>query len=181
MGVGNTFGSDTALKKLDMFHEVMVKRNFTKKAILIGLSRGAFYAYRYAIHHPENVAVIYGDSPVCSYLSWPKKIDEKNWNLLLQAYNFSDNSEAETFEDVPLSDKALELYKTYNISMINVVGDTDQIVPVAENTNILAEKYRRIGGNIVVIHKQHDGHTPHGLDDASPIVDFILSHSPVPN
>jgi hypothetical protein len=56
-----------------------------------------------------------------------------------------------------------------------VVGDADEVVPVAENTAILEERYNKLGGKIRVIHKPGIGHHPHSLQDPAPIVDFILS------
>jgi len=48
--------------------------------------------------------------------------------------------------------------------------------PLAENTAIVAKRYKALGGTIEVIHKPGVGHT-HGLKDPKPIVDFILKHS----
>ena len=63
------------------------------------------------------------------------------------------------------------------IPIIDVVGDTDDVVPVAENTAILEKRYRELGGQIQVIHKPGIGHHPHGLDDPTPVVQFILKNN----
>jgi hypothetical protein len=57
--------------------------------------------------------------------------------------------------------------------LIHVVGDTDDVVPVSENTAIIEQRYTTAGGTIRVIHKPGIGHHPHGLDDPKPVVDFI--------
>jgi len=41
-------------------------------------------------------------------------------------------------------------------------------VPVAENTAVLAERYRALGGRIEVILKPGVGHHPHSLEDPAP-------------
>lgn len=64
------------------------------------------------------------------------------------------------------------------IAIIHVVGDADDVVPVAENTAIHEERYRKLGGEIRVIHKPGVGHHPHGLDDVSPVVDWVKRHTP---
>jgi hypothetical protein len=47
---------------------------------------------------------------------------------------------------------------------------------VAENTDVVVERYRALGGNIRVITKAGIGHHPHSSDDPAPIVNFLLSH-----
>jgi len=49
-------------------------------------------------------------------------------------------------------------------------------VPWDENTGVLAERYRKLGGNITLIPKPGVGHHPHGLTDPAPIVEFIVKH-----
>jgi hypothetical protein len=36
-----------------------------------------------------------------------------------------------------------------------------------------------MGGNITLIAKPGVGHHPHGLDDSTPLVDFIVRHASV--
>jgi hypothetical protein len=55
-----------------------------------------------------------------------------------------------------------------------VVGDTDDVVPVSENTAVVERRYRELGGDITVIHKPGVGHHPHGLDDPAPVMEFIV-------
>jgi lysophospholipase L1-like esterase len=57
-----------------------------------------------------------------------------------------------------------------------VVGDADDVVPVAENTAIAEARYQAMGGTFEVIHKPEGGHHPHSLEDPQPIVDFITQH-----
>ncbi len=49
--------------------------------------------------------------------------------------------------------------------------------PVSENTAIIEQRYKTMGGQIQVIHKTDVGHHPHSLKDPKPIVDFILKHA----
>ena len=62
------------------------------------------------------------------------------------------------------------------IPVLHLVGDADDKVPVAENTTVLAERYRKLGGSIEVIVKPGVGHHPHSLSDPAPVVDHILAH-----
>ena len=63
-----------------------------------------------------------------------------------------------------------------DVPILHVVGDADDTVSVAENTDVVAEMYLALGGDIRVITKAGGGHHLHGLDDPTPIVNFLLSH-----
>jgi alpha-beta hydrolase superfamily lysophospholipase len=71
----------------------------------------------------------------------------------------------------------LSTLETAGIPLIHVVGDADDVVPVAENTAIIEQRYRALKGTIEVIHKPGVGHHPHGLDDPAPVVKFIVEHT----
>jgi pimeloyl-ACP methyl ester carboxylesterase len=179
--VGNTFGSPTALTQCDAFYDVLRAQGLAGKAVLIGLSRGGLYAYRWAAANPEKVAVVYGDAPVCDFKSWPGgrgigKGSPADWANLFECYGFGDEAEALAYTGNPV-DTLAPLAKA-GIAIIHVVGDSDEVVPVAENTAVVEERYRALGGTVEVIHKPDIGHHPHGLDDPTPVVRFVLDHLP---
>ena len=66
------------------------------------------------------------------------------------------------------------------IPIIHLCGDADEVVPYPENTVILKERYEKLGGAITVMVKPGFKHHPHGLDDPTPLVEFILAHSAKP-
>lgn len=180
ISVGNTFGSPDALKAFDEFYQVLVAQGLASKAVLIGISRGGLYAYRFAAEHPERVSVIYGDAAVGDFKSWPGgkgkgKGSPKDWVLLQQYYGFRDEAEALAFRGNPVD--RLEPLARAGVALVHVVGDADDVVPVEENAGVIEQRYRQLGGQIEVIHKPGVGHHPHGLDDPAPVVAFILKHS----
>jgi pimeloyl-ACP methyl ester carboxylesterase len=129
--------------------------------------------------NPDKVAVIYGDAPVCDFKSWPGgkgkgKGSTSDWTALLKCYEFKDEAEALAYRGNPI-DTLAPLAKA-KVALIHVVGDADEVVPVAENSALVEERYRLLGGEIQVIHKPGVGHHPHGLEDPSPVVKFILEH-----
>ena len=71
IAVGNTFGCPTAVQQFNAFYEALTARGLARRPVLIGLSRGGLYAYRWAAENPDKVSVIYGDAPVCDFKSWP--------------------------------------------------------------------------------------------------------------
>ncbi len=68
----------------------------------------------------------------------------------------------------------LEPLARAKIPLIYVVGDADTIVPAAENALLIEERYKALGGRVQVIHKPGADHHPHGLDDPTPVVKFII-------
>lgn len=63
------------------------------------------------------------------------------------------------------------------IPILHVYGDADEVVPWEENTGALARRYQALGGEIALIAKPGCGHHPHGLDDSTPVVEFIVRHT----
>jgi pimeloyl-ACP methyl ester carboxylesterase len=179
INVGNTFGCPTSVNHFNAFHRFLTSKGLAQKAVLIGLSRGGLYSFRWASENPEKVAVIYADAPVCDFKSWPAgrgmgSGSKDDWTSLLSCYAFKDESEALAYLGNPIDTLApLAIAK---IPLIHVVGDIDMDVPWTENTAIVEARYRKLGGEIVVIHKANVAHHPHGLDDPTPVVDFILDH-----
>jgi len=60
---------------------------------------------------------------------------------------------------------SLEPLAKAQVPVLLVVGDADDVVPVAENSAIVEERYKKLGGPITVIHKPGVGHHPHSLKD----------------
>lgn len=175
--VGNTFGCPAALKHFDAFYATITAKGLAKKGTLIGISRGGLYAYNWAARNPDKVVCVYGDAPVCDFKSWPGgkgkgKGSQPDWTALIKDYGFANEAEALAYRQNPI-DELAPLAKA-GVAIIHVVGDTDDVVPVAENTQILEERYKTLGGNPVVIHKPGVGHHPHGLEDPAQVVRFIL-------
>ena len=54
------------------------------------------------------------------------------------------------------------------------MGDADFVVPAAENALLIEQRYQALGGVVQVIHKPGVDHHPHGLEDPTPVVRFIL-------
>ena len=100
---------------------------------------------------------------------WPCAVSGKktgvtavSFDIDLKATDFSDKDNLK-----PLAEAG--------IPVIHAAATDDEVVPVSENTDILEPRYRALGGVIEVI--RHPGkHHPHGLQDPTPIINFILKH-----
>ena len=60
------------------------------------------------------------------------------------------------------------------VPLLHICGDADEVVPYPENTVILKKRYEELGGKMHLIVKPGFKHHPHGLDDPTPAVEFIL-------
>lgn len=178
--VGNSFGSPSAIARWDeLYAYLRFEHLFADRVVLEGMSRGGLLIYNWASRNPEKVACIYGDNPVCDFKSWPAgkgegKGSPRDWARCLEFYGFTE-AEALAYTGNPIDQ--LKPIAEAGIALIHVVGDADQVVPVAENTAILEKRYKALGGEIQVIHKAGLGHHPHCLKDPTPLVEFILRHN----
>jgi pimeloyl-ACP methyl ester carboxylesterase len=185
LSISDKFGSPEAVKSWDVFYQELTgKYGFAKKTALIGLSRGGLYCYNWAIANPDKVACIYADAPVCDFKSWPggklKGLgkgdgDIAEWNKMLKAYGFKSDAEAIAYQGNPIDN--LKPLADEKVPLLHVYGDADTDVPWDENTGVVAERYRKLGGNITLIVKPGVGHHPHGLTNPAPIVDFIMKYA----
>lgn len=178
--VGNTFGCPSALESFDAFYAAVTARGLAAKGTLVGISRGGLYAYNWARLNPEKIVCIYGDAPVCDFTSWPGGKGVGNgslddWNSLIRCYGFRDEGEALAWRHNPVD--SLESLSRAGVPLIHVVGDADETVPVAENSDVVASRYQALQGEITIFRKPTGGHHPHGLDDPGPVVDLIRRYT----
>lgn len=181
MSVPDMLGSPTAVAHWNTFYRVLTGRfGFARKVALVGLSRGGLYCYNWAAANPEKTACIYGDAPVCDFKSWPGgfgegKRSDPDWDLVLKCYGFRSDEEAKAYRMNPVDH--LAPLAAAKVPLLHVFGDADEVVPWRENTGLVAERYKALGGDITLIRKPGVNHHPHGLDDSTPIVNFIWEHS----
>lgn len=177
--ISDQFGSPTAVAHWDQVYETLTsKHGFAKKAALTGTSRGGLYCYNWAAQNPAKVACIYGDAPVCDVKSWPMgkghgvgSPDEVR--KLLAVYGVA--TEEELFAKLLNPIDLLKPLAEAHVPLLHVYGDADEVVPWDENTKVIADRYKALGGEIILINKPGVGHV-HGLDDSTPIIEFIEKH-----
>ncbi len=181
MDVQDLYGSPTAVGYWDAFYEwATASLGLAARPALIGLSRGGLMVYNWAIRHPTQTACIYADAPVMDFKSWPggkgsSPGSPEDWEKCLRAYGLSE-AEALAYPGNPIDN--LAPLAQAGIPLIHVCGMADETVPVSENTAPAAERYRDLGGEMTVLLKGSVGHHPHGLDNPTPVVEFIRKHTP---
>lgn len=177
----NLFGAPKAMMRWEKFHETMVKDyGLHPKPGLIGVSRGALYCMAWAAAHPDKTLAVYLDNGVCDFKSWPggkvKKLGAGlgsggEWQNVLRAFGFKDDQEAIAYKGNPID--RLEPLAKEKIPILLVYGDSDRVVPHKENSEIVYDRYKALGGPIDRVIKTGGDHHPHGLPDPRPVVEFF--------
>jgi lysophospholipase L1-like esterase/pimeloyl-ACP methyl ester carboxylesterase len=175
--VAELFGNNEAVELWNKFYAYLRRCGLAKKASFVAMSRGGVYVYNWALANPEKVACIYADAPVLDLKSWPGGKgngpgSKADWELFKRDYNLTEG-QAIQFNNSPL-DNAEKIAKL-GFPILHVIGDADDVVPIAENTTPFEARVKSAGGNITVIHKPGVNHHPHSLENPTPMVDFILS------
>ena len=177
----NLYGGPPAMKIMDsMYRRVTEEFRLSNKVVLEGFSRGGLYSLNWASQNPEKVACIYNDAPVCDFLSWPAgqgrgKGSPADWQRLMQVYGFKNEQEA---ADSPLNPiKHLAPLAKAGVPLLHVCGAADDVVPIEENSLVVQQRYEKLGGSMTLISKPDCNHHPHSLEDPTPIVEFVLSHT----
>ncbi len=178
--VAGLYGNKDAVRLWNKFYRYVRREyNLDRKVVLEGMSRGGLIVYNWASENTDKVACIYADAPVCDIKSWPGglyngKGSPADWEVCLKAYHLTSESVL-TFRNIPINNA--EKVAKAGIPVLHVCGLADEVVPYAENTEILERNFKNAGGEIKLILKEGVGHHPHSLKEPKPIVDFVLHNT----
>ena len=177
-------GNPTALDHWDAFYEFLTqKKEFAPKPAIEAVSRGGLFAYRWTARHPNRVACIYADTPVCDFKSWPLGQgsgigNPKVWNHLLTQYAFT-KDEALAFKGNPID--ILAPIAKAKVPLLHIVSLNDRVVPPEENTFLLAKRYRELGGRIQIMEVAEGTEKSNGHHFTHPnpqrVANFIQKHA----
>ena len=168
--------SDLDTKK-DLVEYLHKEYGLYPKCVPVGMSCGGLMGVKFAGKYPECVSCLYLDAPTLNFLSCPA-------GLGASIHNFMDEFTQDlgltvvdllNYREHPIDKKDVLLKN--NIPIIMVYGDCDEVVPYPENGAILEKYYRDNGGIVETIKKAGAGHHPHGLDDRTPIINFVEKYS----
>jgi pimeloyl-ACP methyl ester carboxylesterase len=178
------YGCPAALRHGETFHHLLTSQfGLATKPAFIALSRGGLFALNWAVAHPDKVACIYADNPVCDFKSWPAGLGRgtgspTDWQKCLAVYDLNEPT-ARAYNGNPV-DNAGQLAAA-RIPLFQVYGDCDTVVPAEENARRLRDAYLAADAPYEEIVKAGAGHHPHGPDDFRPLIAFILRHSLKPD
>lgn len=181
--VAGLFGSPEAIARGDEFYKLVTDRfGLSKKVALEGVSRGGLFVYNWAAKHPDLVACIYCDTPVCDFKSWPGGKGsglghESSWKQCLNSYKL-DEMQAMSFERNPIDHAAI--LANAKIPLMTIVSESDMVVPPEENTYVLQKRLAKLKHNIEIIRvkegtvESNGHHFTH--PDPKRVADFIRKH-----
>ncbi len=165
----------------DFVRHVAKKLGFKEKCIPVGMSCGGLQGTLLAEKYPELVSVLYLDAPVLNILSMANlgecpvtAASALFWRELVATYGFS-RSTIVNFRKSPIDNMAPLIEN--NIPIIMLYGNMDNVVVYEENGKVLENYYKENGGIMKVIPRSMCEHHPHGLDDPTPIINFIEEHA----
>jgi pimeloyl-ACP methyl ester carboxylesterase len=147
-----------------------------EKCIVEGMSCGGLQGARFAQEYPELCAVLYLDNPVLNMLSMygcgacKDDMVSAFRTEITNTYGV-DESTILNFRNSPIDylDKLID----NKIPVLLIYGNGDPVVIFRENGNVLKEYYETNGGDIKVIVRSMQKHHPHGLDNPTPIIEFV--------
>lgn len=167
-GISDKYGSDKAIRLMRAFyHEVIKRYNLDEKAILFGFSRGALYAFNFALFYPEYTSKVYLDAPVMDMKSWPMGTACQG-QMLAEYWQTEENFP--NFKGNPIDN--LEEFFSLNIPLLIIAGTADMSVAFEKNAGAVIEYCKEQNIEIMYVIKENVGHHPHSLEDTTIIEEF---------
>ena len=172
--LGEVRGAPASSAKFSAFHAEMVRRGFSAKPVLLGQSRGGLMMLAWAMRNPDKLTAFTGIYPVCNLASWPLKNSKRP---VLADYELpEDELRANLARFNPVDN--LQGLLANRVPMFIVHGDSDTLVPFADNGAILKQRYEAGGGSITVKLIPGEGHkVSPSFFECEELVDFIIARS----
>jgi pimeloyl-ACP methyl ester carboxylesterase len=170
--VGESYGSPNGRSKYTAFYHTLVdKWGMSRKPVLLARSRGGLMLYTWACENPDRVAAIAGIYPVCNIESYPG-IERAAGAYRLTAAELK----GELRRHNPLD--RLESLANARVPLFAIHGDTDNVVPLAQNSSEMAKRYSALGGKMELIVPKGQGHNMwQGFFESQELVDFVIKHA----
>lgn len=169
--VGESYGSEAGRKTFSEFHADAVKRfGLAEKACLVAQSRGGLMHYNWAVENPDKVACIAGIYPVCDLRSYP------GLQRAAPAYGLRcAELEARLAEHNPI-ERLAPLAKA-KVPVLHIHGDSDKVVPLDKNSQVLIDRYKALGGpgELIVVKGKGHAEIPEFFQ-APAVLKFLVEH-----
>jgi predicted esterase len=172
MDVGESYGSPKGCALFSAFYdELVAKRGLSRQACLLVRSRGGLMLYNWAVEHPASVACIAGIYPVCNLNSYPG---------LQRASAVYDLTAAELASQLARHNPVdrLDPLAKARVPIYHIHGDRDTVVPLEQNSGLVAQRYRQLGGEMTLKVIEGQGHNMWvGWFQCRELVDFVIAHA----
>ncbi|MDB5387285.1 MAG: Alpha/beta hydrolase family protein [Planctomycetaceae bacterium] len=170
MEVGESFGSPAGRKIYSEFYAHVVQEyGLNPKACLVPQSRGGLMLYNWAVEHPDQVQCIAGIYTVCDLRSYPGL---KN---AAPAYGLTEDELTNHLKEHNPIDRLEPLAKA-KIPILHIHGDSDTVVPLDRNSQVVYDRYKALGGPMELLVIKGKGHAEIPEFFQSPeMLKFLLS------
>jgi alpha-beta hydrolase superfamily lysophospholipase len=171
---GEVRGSPKSVDRFTKFYKEMVDRGYSKQPVLLGQSRGGLMMLSWAVQNPIKVKAFAGIYPVLNLRSWPIT---RNLITTLADFEIDQDTFLKTV-DLHNPIHQLEALARAKVPLYMVHGDSDRIVPLEENTQIVINRYTKLGGEAEVKVVPGKGHQV--VDDffkSKELIEFIIQQS----
>ncbi|MFM9117574.1 MAG: alpha/beta hydrolase family protein [Planctomycetota bacterium] len=167
--VGESYGSPDGRKLFTAFHEhLTTKRNYSRKAVLLGRSRGGLMTLGWAVENPDKVAGFAGVYPVCNIASYPG-IPQASGAFRMTP----EQLQSKLPEHNPI-DRLEQLAKA-KVPLFAIHGDVDKVVPLELNSGLVRDRYEKFGGKMQLLVPAGQGHNMwSGFFQSQELVDFVI-------
>jgi len=170
--VGESFGNPQGRAVYNSLHKRLTSKDgFDQRACLLARSRGGLMLYCWAAENTEKVNCIAGIYPVCNLASYP------GLKRACGAYGLTESELAARLNEHNPVDRVTHLAKA-GVPVFHIHGDVDKVVPLADNSALLARRYKAAGGLVQVKIAEGQGHNMwRGFFECQELVDFVIKHA----
>ena len=170
--VGESFGSPRGRETYNALHKRLVaEEGFGKRACLLARSRGGLMLYCWAADNPDKVECIAGIYPVCNLVSYP------GLKRACKAYEMTEAELAGVLSEHNPVDRLEPLAKA-GVPIFHIHGDVDKVVPLADNSSLVKERYLAAGGSMELVIAKGQWHNMWpGFFECRELVDFVVKHA----
>lgn len=169
--VGESSGNPEGRRLYSTFYTYLTTQHgLSEKAVLLPRSRGGLMLYNWAAENAVKVACIAGIYPVCNLKSFP------GLESASEAYGMTPEAlEADIGQHNPID--RLESLAAARVPIYHVQGDEDEPVPLEANSQILAERYRALGGDVTLNVARGQSHSVwEGFFRCQELIDFVKTN-----
>ena len=170
-GAGDKMGNPAHRAAYTLLYDELVGDGYAPKFSFHARSRGGLLAHNWAADNPGKVAAIGGLFPVTNYLSYPGEgLAAGLYGLTVQEFN----------DDLDLYNPNERLLPLFNsgVKMFHIAGDSDTVVPLEDNSQIMKDGYDALGGTMTLTVIAGAGHgDDNDFYNNQPFTDFMIGET----
>jgi pimeloyl-ACP methyl ester carboxylesterase len=173
--VGVSCGSPRGAVRCEEFYKLLVEQHgLNPRARLLAQSNGGLIAYAWAFRHPRSVDRIAGIYPAVDLRAWPKVANLVAYPAKGLGFDSTSEQLAARLAEFNPIDNLAPLAQAH-VKVLHIHGDHDKVVPLADNSEELVRRYKRLGGSagLVVVKGLGHGGTP--FSRSRPLATFLLA------